>query len=169
MQTFRKFRLFWEVTYFSVRDFFFLPKSFPKHHFNFCLREWISCIFPHSQISPLPAKSYGLSLLSGYQTMEEYTKCSFSFPIYLWSAGRDILAVCKSRILFCLKKKKKILTEAWFPSNQQSFPVLCVPQFLLGILLMGWYSWHNPCSELGFWLYLHCIFRDKIAYRENEK
>lgn len=106
MQTFRKFRLFWEVTYFSVRDFFFLPKSFPKHHSNFCLREWISCIFPHSQISPLPAKSYGLSLLSGYQTMEEYTKCSFSFPIYLWSAGRDILAVCKSGILFCLKKKK---------------------------------------------------------------
>lgn len=161
MQTFRKFRLFWEVTYFSVRDFFFLPKSFPKHHFNFCLREWISCIFPHSQISPLPAKSYSLSLLSGYQTIEEYTKCSFSFPIYLWSAGRDIPAVCKSGILFCLKKKKKKFSLRHDSLQTSNLFQFFVPQFLLGILLMGWYSWHNPCSELGFWLYLHSFLETK--------
>lgn len=105
IQTFRKFRLFWEVTsYFSVRDFF-LPKSLPKHHFNFCLREWISCIFPHSQISPLPAKWYNPSLLSDYQTMGSTQNVLSLFPSIFEVPRRDIPAACKSEILFCLKKK----------------------------------------------------------------
>ena len=73
-------RLFWDISmHFLMWKTFFSPKSLPKQHFGFCLREWISCISPHSQINHLPANCDNPSVLLGYQTMGEYTKCSFSF------------------------------------------------------------------------------------------
>lgn len=114
----------------------FHPKSLPKHHFDICLREWISCIFPHSQIHHLPANCYSPSVLSGYQTMGEDTKCSFSFQpnLSLKCQGEVVWQHVNPKFCFANKKKKKrkkagdkeILTQTWIPSKQQSFPVLCL-------------------------------------------
>lgn len=110
-------RLFWDISmHFLMWKTFFSPKSLPKHHFGFCLREWISCISPHSQINHLPANCYNPSVLLGYQTMGEYTKCSFSFQpnLSLKCQGEIVWQHVNLKFSFALKKKNEILTQALF-------------------------------------------------------
>lgn len=130
----------------------FHPKSLPKHHFDICLREWISCIFPHSQIHHLPANCYSPSVLSGYQTMGEDTKCSFSFQpnLSLKCQGEVVWQHVNPKFCFANKKKKKErkqeIKKFWLrPESLQnsnlflSFVYLC----LWAVSLVNWYSWHN--------------------------